>query len=112
MSEKLIIDVNDPSVSNKVSDEKETRKKFLTVARWAGREKDMLLIFAKYDKMLHNCEHEDKRKDLAKIGAIETYKLLGECFRSLESSGVIDMSGLGSNIGELWVDGEMVYRGK
>ena len=85
---KVIIDSQNPDdLSNKVTDEKETRKKFLTVARWAGRERDMLLIFVKFDKMLRDCSNEDKRKDIAKIGAIETYKLLGECFSSLKAGG-------------------------
>jgi len=103
---------NPDDLSNKVTSEAETRKKFLTVARWAGRERDMLLIFAKYDKLLRNCEDEAKRKDIGKIGAIETYKLLGECFASLKAGGALSIPGLDSNMGELWVDGELVYKGK
>lgn len=110
---KFIIDANDPTnISDKVSSEVETRKKFLTVARWAGREKDMLVIFTKYDKLLKNCDNEDKRKDISKIGAIEAYKLLGECFSSLKSCGTLTIPGLDYNIGELWVDGELIYKGK
>lgn len=110
---KVIIDANDPTnISDKVSSEVETRKKFLTVARWAGREKDMLVVFAKYDKLLKGCDNEDKRKDISKIGTIETYKLLGECFSSLKSGGALTIPGLESHMGELWVDGELVYRDK
>ncbi len=110
---KVIIDANDPTnISDKITSEAETRKKFLTVARWAGRERDMLIIFAKYDKLLKNCDNEDKRKDISKIGAIETYKLLGECFASLKAGGALSIPGLDSNMGELWVDGELVYKGK
>ncbi|MGI0058138.1 MAG: hypothetical protein ACREBJ_00080 [Nitrosotalea sp.] len=99
-------------LSGKVSSEQETRKKFLTVSRWAGRERDMMVVFAKYDKMLRNTNNEDKRKDISKVGAIEVYKLLGDCFASLKQSNVLQIAGLESHMGELWVDGELVYRDK
>lgn len=110
---KIIIDSSNPDdLSNKVTDEKETRRKFLTVARWAGREKDMLLVFMKFDKLMRNCDNDDKKKDISKIGAIEVYKLLGECFDSLKSSNALQIPGLDSHKGELWVDGELVYKDK
>jgi hypothetical protein len=67
---------------------------------------------AKFDKQLRNCNDEAKRKDIGKIGAIEVYKLLGECFASLKSSGALEIAGLDSHSGELWVDGELVYKDK
>ena len=107
---KPFLDPNNPDdLSPKVASEVETRKKFLTVARRAGREKDMLLLFIKYDKLMKTCDEESKRKDISKIGAIEIYKLLGECFASLKSSGALQLE---SNIGELYVDGELVLKGK
>ena len=110
---KVIIDSTNPDdISQKVTDEKETRRKFLTVARWAGREKDMLLLFAKFDRMRHECNNDDKKKDISKVGAIEVYKLLGDCFASLKSSNVLQIPGLDSHRGELWVDGELVYKDK
>ncbi len=110
---KVIIDASDPTeISNKVTSEKETRAKFLTVAKWAGREKDMFMIFIKFDKLMGNCDNEDKKKDIAKIGAIETYKLLGEIFTSLKSSNALIIPGLDSHTGELWVDGELIYKDK
>ena len=111
MSKTLMDTTNPDDLSSKVTGEKETRAKFLTVARWAGREKDMLLILAKFDKLLRNCEDENKRKDISKVGAIEIYKLLGECFSSLKNSNALQIPGLDSNTGELWVDGELVYKG-
>jgi hypothetical protein len=72
----------------------------------------MLILFGKFDKMLKNCTDEAKRKDIGKIGAIEVYKLLGECFTSLKSSGVLDLKGADSSLNELWVDGELVYKKK
>lgn len=110
MTTKPFLDPNNPAdLSTKVASEAETRQKFLTVARRAGRERDMLLLFAKFDKMMKNCDDESKRKDISKIGAVEIYKLLGECFASLKSAGNLHIE---ANIGELYVDGELVYKGK
>src|SRR5271166_1595365 len=107
--DKIIIDTTNPDeISKRVTDEMETRRKFLTVAKWAGRDKDMLLLFAKFDKLLRNCDNEDKQKDIRKIGAIEVYKLLGDCFAALKSSKALQIPGLDSHRGELWVDGELV----
>ena len=109
----IIIDSTNPDdLSNKVTEEQETRRKFLTVAKWAGRDKDMLLLFIKFDKMMRECTNEDKRKDISKVGAIEVYRLLGECFASLKNSNALQIPGLDSHKGELWVDGELVYRDK
>lgn len=105
------IDASDTSnLSNKITDEVETRKKFLTVARWAGRERDMLVLFAKFDKMRRECNDDEKKRDISKIGAIEVYKLLGECFASLKQSGNLQIPGLDVQGGELWVAGELVYK--
>lgn len=110
---KIIIDTTNPDdVSKRISNEKETRSKFLTVARWAGRERDMLVLFAKFDKLLRNCDDPAKKKDISKIGAIEVYKLLGDCFASLKSSNALQIPGLDSHKGELWVDGELIYKDK
>lgn len=110
---KVMIDSTNPDdVSNKVTDEKETRRKFLTVAHWAGRERDMLVLFAKYDKLQRETDDVEKKRDIAKLGAIEVFKLLGECFASLKSSNALVIPGLDSHRGELWVDGELVYKDK
>ena len=103
---------NPDELSNRVSSEKETRGKFLTVAKWAGRERDMLLLFAKFDKLQRETDDIDKKRDIAKIGAIEVYKLLGDCFASLKSNSSLVIPGLDSHMGELWVDGELVYKDK
>lgn len=111
--DKIIIDSsNEEDLSNKVTDEKETRRKFLTVAKWAGRDKDMLLLLSKFDQLMRSTSDEGKKKDISKVGAIEVYKLLGECFASLKSSNALQIPGLDSHRGELWVDGELVYRDK
>lgn len=111
--DKIRIDSDNPDdVSQKVSNEKETRRKFLQVAHWAGRSRDMLVLFAKFDKLQRETSDPDKKKDIAKIGAIEVYKLLGECFDSLKGSNALVIPGLDSHRGELWVDGELVYKDK
>lgn len=86
------IDLNDPNnLSNKVLREQETRRRLLTHARLVGCEKDMLLLFAKYDRLLRNCTNDKERADIAKLGAVETYQLLG-------------------GGGELYVDGQLVCK--
>jgi hypothetical protein len=88
------IDANDPNnLSKKILEERETRKRLLTHARQIGCEKDMLLLFAKYDKLLRNCSNDKERSDIAKLGAYETYQLLG-------------------GGGELYVDGQLVAKDK
>ncbi len=110
---KLTMDTTNPDdMSDKVTSERETRAKFLTVAKWAGREKDMLLLFAKFDKLMRSTDDTAKKKDISKVGAIEVYKLLGDCFSSLKNSNAIQIPGLDSHKGELWVDGELVYKDK
>lgn len=86
------IDASDPNnLSNKVLDERETRKRLLTHARMLGCEKDMMLLFVKYDKLMKNCSNEKERADIAKLGVFEMYRLLG-------------------GGGELFVDGKLVAK--
>lgn len=86
------IDASDPNnLSNRVLQERETRKRLLSTARQQGCERDMLLLFAKYDKLLRNCSNEKERSDIAKLGAVEMYRLLG-------------------GGGELYVDGQLVCK--
>lgn len=86
------VDMNDPAnYSLKVLPERETRRRMLTHARMKGCEKEMLLCFAKYDKLMRACKNESERKDMAKLACIEVYSLLGKG-------------------GELVVDGAVVYR--
>lgn len=72
------IDASDPNnLSNKVLGEKETRRRLLTHARLVGCEKDMMLLFAKYDRLMKNCKNPQERADMAKLGCVEMYRLLG-----------------------------------
>lgn len=85
------VDATNPdSFSERVVSERETRKKFLSYARNMGFEKEMLLLFAKYDKLMRTCKNDREREDIRKLGAFEVYKLLG-------------------GGGELYVDGQLVY---
>lgn len=82
-------DVN--NLSNKIVPEKESRRRWLTYARACGFEKDLLLVFAKYDKLLKNCSNEKERDDIRKLGCVEVYRLLG-------------------GGGELYIDGQLVIK--
>ncbi len=79
------------NMSDKVLQEQETRRRLLSHARIVGCERDMLLLFAKYDKLMRNCTNDKERADIAKLGAVETYQLLG-------------------GGGELYVDGQLVCK--
>lgn len=82
------VDLND--FSDRVASERETRNKLLSWARQLGYEKDMLLLFSKFDKMQKNCTNEQERKDMAKLGWAETLKLMG-------------------SYGTFFMDGKLVY---
>ena len=86
------IDTMDESnLSDRVVSEKESRRRWLNFARANGLEKEMLLLFAKYDKLMRNCTNDKERKDISKLGCVEFYKLLG-------------------GGGELFVDGQLVMK--
>lgn len=82
---------NTDNLSNKILSEKESRKNLLTYARERGCEKDMLIIFSKYDKLLRNCSNNKEQEDIRKLGCVEMYRLLG-------------------GGGELYVDGQLVIK--
>jgi len=86
------IDATDPSnLSNKVLPEHETRRRILNTARERGCERDILILFAKYDKLLRNCTNDQERQDISKVGIFEIYSLLGKG-------------------GELYINNELVYK--
>lgn len=68
-------DIN--NLSAKVLPEQETRKRILGHARLRGCEREMLMLFAKYDKLLRNCTNEKERKDMGQLACVEVYRLLG-----------------------------------
>jgi hypothetical protein len=86
------IDASDPSnLSDRVVPEKESRRRWLNYAKANGFEKEMLLLFAKYDKLMRNCTNDQERRDISKLGCVEFYRLLG-------------------GGGELYVDGQLVMK--
>lgn len=86
------IDATNPdNLNGKVLDERETRKKLLSHARFVGCERDMLLLFAKADKAMRNCTNEKEKQDLGKFFAVDVYRLLG-------------------GGGELYIDGQLVCK--
>lgn len=84
------INLDDPNnVNNIVLKEQETRKRILSDARRLGCEKEMRILFEKYDNLMRNCTNDKERADMGKLGAYEVYKLLG-------------------GGGKLYVDGQLV----
>lgn len=80
-------------VSEKILPEQESRRRMLSHARLVGCEREMLLLFSKYDKLMRNCTGEAERRDISKLANLEVFKLLG-------------------GVGELYVDGQLVYSDK
>ena len=88
----IIIDgseINNNVENVRILDEKESRRRWLNLARQLGCEKETIIVFAKYDKLLRNCSNDKERKDIGKLGCIELHRLL-------------------SNNGKLVIDGEVV----
>lgn len=86
------IDLTDPNnLSDKVLDEKTSRRKWLARARAEGYEKDLLLLFDKYDRLMRLATCPKERADIAALGALEVWKLMG-------------------GGGELYVDGKLVAK--
>lgn len=63
-------------MKKKILSERETRTSMLEVARHLGCEGDVLEIFNKYDKLLHNCTNEEEKKAISLMGNIEIHRLL------------------------------------
>ena len=90
--EDLKVDATDVNnLGSRIVSEKQTRQKFLNEARKMGCEKEMFLILSKYDNLLRNCTNDKERKDIAHLGCVEVYRLLG-------------------GGGELYVDGQLVIK--
>lgn len=86
------IDLTDSNnLSNKVLDEQASRRKWLQRARAEGYEKEMLMLFSKYDKLMRIATNDKERADIAKMGVFEVYSLMGKG-------------------GELYVDGQLIYK--
>ncbi len=82
---------NEENLAPKILPEAESRRRILTHARLVGCEKEMLLLFAKYDKLLRSCTNEKERRDISALANVEVYKLLG-------------------GGGELYVNGQLVCK--
>lgn len=86
------IDATNPNnLSKKILPEKETRHRIMLHAKRVGCEKEMKMIFDKYDRLLRNCSNEKERNDMAQCAIFEIYDTLGRG-------------------GELYVNGQLVYK--
>lgn len=73
----LAVDYDDPnSYNGKVMPEDETRRKLLLKAKRLGCEKEVRIIFDKYDKLMRVCPNDSERADIGRLGALEVFKIL------------------------------------
>lgn len=63
-------------MSKKIPSEKETRSKFLNIAKAQGCEMELRQLFDKYDKLLKNNPDPESRKQVQVLATVELYKLL------------------------------------
>jgi len=88
----LAIDFSEVTPQNlKVLDEKETKRNLINYARMNGFEAEMRELYDKFEKMHASCHNEKEKKDIAKLLALEIYRLLGDS-------------------GDLYVDNEIVFK--
>jgi len=64
-------------ITEKIYDEKETRRRLLVTAERLGCKQDILAIMQKYDRALARCTSENERQHIAAMGAAEIYNYLG-----------------------------------
>ncbi len=64
------------NLNMEVESEEKSRKNILNHARRLGCEKEMILLFEKYDKLLRNCKNKSERDDIGKLGCVEMFNLL------------------------------------
>lgn len=62
----------------KIMNEKQYRLKLLGEARLKGCEKEMLILFDKYDKLMRNCTNIQERENIGKLGILEIHNLLDD----------------------------------
>lgn len=70
------LDNENIQISKKILSEDITRKKILKRCMQLGCYNEMLQIFNKYDRLMHNCTNDSERQDIAKLGIYEAYNLL------------------------------------
>lgn len=79
------IDAGNPdNLNDKVLDEWETRKRLLAHARLAeidrgvtGLEREMMVLFARIDKLMRVSKNDSERRDISALGCAEIYRILG-----------------------------------
>lgn len=71
-----IIDINGNTKEVKVMDEKQYRTNLIREAKIKGCEKELRLVFEKYDNLLRNCSNAKEREHIGMLGVLEVSKLL------------------------------------
>ena len=59
-----------------ITDEKTYRANLMKEARLIGCEKELVLLFAKFDGLLRNCTNQEERKNIGMLGILEISRLL------------------------------------
>lgn len=59
-----------------VVDERDYRRKLISVSRVLGCEQDLLQIFAKYDALLKNCKNQKEAQAIGAMGVMEVSRLI------------------------------------
>lgn len=62
-------------MSKKPLSEYETRMKLFSLAKSLGCDKELKIIFQKYDKLLKNCSNQKEAKDIMILANVEVHKL-------------------------------------
>lgn len=63
-------------MKDKILDEKTFRHNLMNEARAKGCEKELILLFQKFDKLIRTCTNPIEREHIAKLGVIEVHKLI------------------------------------
>ena len=61
---------------HKIKPEQKMRKDLLGVAKMQGCDRELQIIFNRYDKMLSHCQNEEEKQQIAIMGIAEVHKLL------------------------------------
>lgn len=64
-------------MAKKPINEKESRRRLLSLARGYGAEAELLNIFKRYDDLLKGCKTDEEKKAVATMGCLEVHNFFG-----------------------------------
>lgn len=71
-----VIDINGNIKEVKVLNERQYRTNLIREAKIKGCEKELRLVFEKYDNLLRNCTNSQEREHIGMLGVLEVSRLL------------------------------------